>query len=217
VVPVPPQTAPRSDKPTTGERVMRKNLAVLFAVAVMFAAVPMFGAVYLCPTEAGCSVPFPSTNGSEYSHGFSGKGDVQLAFGWNDAAFQKMANDVYFTYEDLAEYEVTCKKLKGNGEWKTNVFKNRKFGVSATLDLEVRKNSKGKVNGYGFVGLQENGGGGNDGWCPAFDGDDEEGPWFYVSSKLTGEVKDGGLFVNRDTKDDKTISVPLEFATWPIE
>lgn len=93
-----------------------------------------------------------------------GKGDVQLAFGWNNAQLQANAGAVTFTYAVKATYEVRC-------EWNTYTNGNRNQEVKvihhvntdgltiesrAVLGSRTRTNPQGAVtafllSGYGAV------------------------------------------------------------------
>jgi hypothetical protein len=176
VVPVPPQTAPRSDKPTTGERVMRKNLAVLFAVAVMFAAVPMFGAVVFDGTT------FP---------GFVGKGDVQLAFGWNNPQLQANASTVTFTYRIDERYSAVCRFTTGEGtpgEQVHTLTIPKNINVNSNIAYDARKNSQDKITGFNLLSFGTSSGGGNvpvvGGTCP---GAGTDGEWISVTGIGSGD------------------------------
>jgi hypothetical protein len=59
-------------------------------------------------TAAMATVTFDPATGT----GFVGKGDVQTAFGWNNAAAQNNAKAVTFSYRLQNKYDVTC-------EWET--------------------------------------------------------------------------------------------------
>ena len=64
-------------------------------------------AAALMTTAASASV-----DGDAATGWFVGKGDVQTAFGWNNATLQTEAGDVSFRYDTSADYDVTC-------EWDT--------------------------------------------------------------------------------------------------
>ncbi|HSI50315.1 MAG TPA: hypothetical protein VLA61_18750 [Ideonella sp.] len=88
--------------------------------------------------------------------GWVGKGDVQLAFGWNNKALQQNFAGVTFTFVERTDYAITC-------EWTTGVrnptlhvqTKTKTVGVNGTLASDARKNSSGKdgeVTGFFLTG-----------------------------------------------------------------
>ncbi|HEY4556119.1 MAG TPA: hypothetical protein VIG68_06765 [Lysobacter sp.] len=122
-------------------------------------------AALLVSASAFAAVTFDPATGT----GFVGKGDVQLAFGWNNATLQRNAGKVTFTYATEATYAVTC-------EWNTytNGNKNREAktvphkvteGLSvasrANFDSSARSNKQGDVTGFqllGFTSIAPSGG-----------------------------------------------------------
>lgn len=72
---------------------MKKSLLRLAALSLVAVA-----------TVALASVTFDPATGI----GFVGKGDVQSAFGWNNAAAQQHTNEVSFVFEGTTSYSVTC-------------------------------------------------------------------------------------------------------------
>lgn len=111
---------------------------------------------------AGAVVTFDPATGT----GFSGKGDVQVPFGWNDAALQAKATGVTFGYESSTDskYEVTCswdtETVEGKGRAKEIVIKHhvqtKKSNVGSSVTYDVtkvdRKNPNGKVTGFKLTG-----------------------------------------------------------------
>lgn len=88
--------------------------------------------------------------------GFVGKGDVQLAFGWNNAAAQKNANAVSFTYEGKTTYDVTCEwdTVTGGPRSKTihhDITIPRHTSVFSTIAADPRKT--GQYTGYNLNGF----------------------------------------------------------------
>jgi hypothetical protein len=74
--------------------------------------------------------------------GFVGKGDVQSAFGWNNATLQANADYLTFTYKSVQEYEAVCTWTTGEGtkgEQTHNVTHTRETGIDSDLSYEVRK------------------------------------------------------------------------------
>ena len=89
--------------------------------------------------------------------GFVGKGDVQLAFGWNNAVAQRNANAVSFHTESSAEYSAVCTFTTGEGtrgERIHNVTHNRSTAVLSSIASEARKTGQWtgyNLNGFGAV------------------------------------------------------------------
>lgn len=75
-------------------------------------------------SAAYAAVTFDASTGT----GFVGKGDVQLAFGWNNAALQKNASAVTFGYEAKDTYDAEC-------YWETTTGK----GTIIVHDINVPK------------------------------------------------------------------------------
>ena len=103
------------------------------------------------------TVTFNPTTGT----GWVGKGDVQLAFNWNNQQMQKNVGGVTFTFVESTTYVITC-------EWTTGPVRNptlhvqektKTVGVNGILDSTQRKNSSGKdgpftgwfLTGYGTL------------------------------------------------------------------
>ena len=102
-------------------------------------------------SAAWASVTFDPASGT----GFVGKGDVQLAFGWNNKAAQTNAKAVSFSLESDDTYDVTC-------EWDTvagqsgniihhEVTNHKHQGVNATLAYDARL--KNQYTGYNLLGF----------------------------------------------------------------
>ena len=90
-------------------------------------------------------------------YGFVGKGDVQLAFGWNNAAAQRNANAVSFHSQSSASYEAVCTFTTGEGtrgERIHNVTHNRSTAVLSNIASDPRKTDQWtgyNLNGFGSV------------------------------------------------------------------
>lgn len=103
---------------------------------------------------AAATVTFDPSSGN----GFVGKGDVQTAFGWNNATAQAQANNVSFSMSQVTstDYAVTC-------EWDTGTIhlvhhvQTTQHSVSDTLAYDVtkanRSNPQGSLTGYNLTGL----------------------------------------------------------------
>ena len=127
--------------------------------------------------------------------GFVGKGDVQLAYGWNNSQLQSNAKDVSFTYNVTNSYEATCTWTTGEGkkgEKTHNVNHTQKSGVNSTIAYDARV--KNQITGFNLTGtgssttigsIPEVGKA-----CPGNEG--HEGVW----SSVTQTGSSGGLYVN---------------------
>lgn len=124
--------------------------------------------------------------------GFVGKGDVQLAYGWNNKQLQDNAGGVGFVYDQTTSYTAVCTWTTGEGtrgERTHNVDHNTSTAVLSSVAYEARKNSNGKdgsitgffLNGFGattttggeapVVGASCHGNEGHDGvWSSVSDG-----------------------------------------------
>jgi len=148
---------------------------------------------------ASAAVTFDSATGT----GFVGKGDVQLAFGWNNQTLQANASGVTFTYNATDTYSATCTWVTGEGtrgEQTHNVDIPRHTAVNSVIASSGRDISSGlngpntgfKLTGFGTtttegtVPVVGDACVGNDG------GINQNGTWTAVS--LVSST--GGLFVN---------------------
>jgi hypothetical protein len=123
---------------------MKKLLIVALSSAAFFA------------TPASAEVTYDPAIG-----GFVGKGDVQSAYGWNNAVLQTEAGDVSFYYDTAATYDVTC-------EWDTvnskqtihhSVTNHKSVGVSSSIASTGRL--KNQITGF-ILGAANTSGGGGD-------------------------------------------------------
>jgi hypothetical protein len=98
---------------------------------------------------ASAAVTFDATNGT----GFVGKGDVQLALGWNNATLQRSGDTLRFTFTDQAEYDVYCSKEVGglkNPQTNRNIFdREQKLRAQLTYDARVRN----QITGFNITGF----------------------------------------------------------------
>jgi hypothetical protein len=85
----------------------------------------------------------------EAGTGFVGKGEVQDAFAWNDAAFQQNASSIGFFYGASWSYTVICTGASGSQTYLVG------GGVGIVeIDAEARTNPKGKVTGFNLLGYR---------------------------------------------------------------
>jgi hypothetical protein len=117
---------------------MRK---IALAAAAAFAVVS---------TAAVASVTFDPSTGT----GFVGKGDVQLVFGWNNAAAQSRSTSVTFKYQASTTYDVTIDFDTGNPLHNVthhSVTQNTSTAVTSAIASEARKT--GQYTGWNLTGL----------------------------------------------------------------
>ena len=82
---------------------MRKNMLTAVAATVLAGSLAM-----AAPATAAVLV-------DSYGVGFVGKGDVQLAFGWNNQLLQDNASGITFTLESEDVYTAVCEFVTGEG------------------------------------------------------------------------------------------------------
>lgn len=106
-------------------------------------------AALLVSASAFAAVTFDASTGI----GFVGKGDVQLAFGWNNKALQENAKNVSFTYEATTGFIYEC-------EWTTGPVRNRKThsvtkkeGVNVNSVIAYDMRQRNQFTGYNLSGF----------------------------------------------------------------
>lgn len=90
----------------------------------------------------------------ETGYGFVGKGDVQLAFGWNNAALQLNAGALSFTYNVNTEYSAVCTFTTGEGtrgERTHNIIHTEVYGLNHTVAYELR--TRNQITGFTLEGF----------------------------------------------------------------
>lgn len=103
---------------------------------------------------AGAAVIFDPATGT----GFVGKGDVQLAIGWNNKQLQDNAADVTFAYNDVVSYEWFCYRetTTGGPEPKVVPHTNER-ARSQAVDGDVNADPRQKKGQSQFTGFTLNG------------------------------------------------------------
>jgi hypothetical protein len=139
----------------------------------------VLGAMFAMSAITMAAVTFDPETGE----GFVGKGDVQDAFGWNNKQLQDNAEDVTFTYEDEATYDILCEQQQTSDR---RTFR-RSAGIDEATDGDPRQ-KKGQKQFTGFIlsgydGTVESG----DAECP--------GGFNEVSRTLVG-TSGGGLYAH---------------------
>lgn len=85
--------------------------------------------------------------------GFVGKGDVQLAFGWNNAQLQANQGNVTFSYQTVEIHTAVCTWITGEGtrgQQTHNVSHKKKTGVFGALAFDER--TRKQITGYNLTG-----------------------------------------------------------------
>jgi hypothetical protein len=100
-------------------------------------------------------IAYASVTIDKDGNGFVGKGDVQIVLGWNNAALQKNATSVKFTYSLLQIYKVTEEWATGNPE-KPKSLHTHEVAVSTTYSVDSALNgdprqTKGQNQFTGFI------------------------------------------------------------------
>lgn len=129
--------------------------------------------------------------------GFVGKGDVQLAFGWNNAQLQANAGGISFKYDLSEDYTAVCTFTTGEGtrgQRTHNVKHKTSTMVSSAISYDAR--SRNQITGFTLKGIGSTieivpvpvlGG-----ECPGNEG--HTGTWSSVNKVEGSET--GGLYVS---------------------
>jgi hypothetical protein len=107
-------------------------------------------AMLVAATAAFATVTFDPATGK----GFVGKGDVQLAFGWNNAQLQANGKLVSFTFNDTATYSAVCTFTTGEGtpgEQTHNISIPRHTSVISDVQYDARTHKQ--IDGYILKGF----------------------------------------------------------------
>lgn len=105
---------------------MRKTVAAVLGVVAVATVVT---------TAYAMTVTYSPETG-----GWSGKGDVQTAFGWNNKLMQQNHNSITFEYEALTEVSFECEWWTGpahNKSYHSNTF-SETYGVSGAVGNQDR-------------------------------------------------------------------------------
>jgi hypothetical protein len=159
---------------------------------------------------AWATVTFNPADGT----GFVGKGDVQVAFAWNNAQLQSNAAQVSFTYTATDTYAFTCEWWTGPTRNRTQHFRDhqRTIDVTGTVNHEARRSggSQPQVTGFSLTGFGSGAVGESGGVpqvgapCPGFQGNDA-----IVVAVTAGPVGSvSALMVNHPTRTSVKI--------WPL-
>jgi hypothetical protein len=156
--------------------------------------VAALAALMLFAGTAAATVTFDPNTGT----GFVGKGDVQNAFGWNNAQLQANAGGVTFSYNTTDTYSAVCEFVTGTGTHQQthDVTIPRHTSVNDTVEYDARTHKQ--VDGFILTGFGTTS---TTGTVPVVgapcvgneDGVDHNGTWVSVSGPTSSG---GGLFVN---------------------
>lgn len=154
-------------------------------------AATAFVATVALAAPASAAVTFDPVTGT----GFVGKGDVQLAFGWNNSQLQGNASNLTFTYESEATYDAVCEWVTGEGKkgQKTHtVSQKKKTSLENVIAYDARL--KNQVTGFKLTGKEPTT---TTGTVPVVGAEclGEGANGTYVSVTEVGS-ESGGLYVN---------------------
>jgi hypothetical protein len=124
--------------------IMRRTLLAAFAVPFTVAVV-----IGLAGT-ASATVTFDPSTGT----GFVGKGDVQLALGWNNPQLQANAAGVTFSYNATDTYAAVCTFVTGagtRGEQTHNVSVPRHATINSAIQYDARTHRQ--IDGFNLTGF----------------------------------------------------------------
>lgn len=143
-------------------------------------------------TTAIAAVTFDPVTGT----GFVGKGDVQLAFGWNNAALQRNASGVTFTYSAEEEYKYDCTFTVIVGRDRTAEPRTQNRGKETSVNASVAYDARirNQITGFNLNGM---GSSTSDGEAPVEGG---HCPGGVLNDGVISNVQlissTGGLYVN---------------------
>ncbi|HEY5614258.1 MAG TPA: hypothetical protein VIK70_11755 [Lysobacter sp.] len=129
--------------------------------------------------------------------GFVGKGDVQDAFSWNNAALQNNAAGVSFSYEATTTYAALCTFTTGDGRrGQTTHYVPHTIGLSVSSEVNHVVRRHHQIDGFELTGF-------GDSFSetgtvpvvgsPCMGNQGHDGIWTGVEQLEGGE---GGLYVN---------------------
>jgi hypothetical protein len=96
---------------------------------------------------ASASVTFDPATGT----GFVGKGDVQLAYGWNNKQLQDNAGGVTFTYQAQEQYKYDCTFTVEVGRDKVREPRTQNRGKDTSVNASVAFDARKMQQITGFI------------------------------------------------------------------
>jgi hypothetical protein len=151
----------------------------------MFVAAMAMIAVFAIPAPQPVMAAF---NVDENGLGFVGKGDVQLALGWNNKQLQDGADSLVFALASVAETTWECSNTNNS-----NIQERSRTTTTEGLVSHVAR-ERNQITGFileGFSGEVMTSTEGNPlGSCPS-------GPWSFVEGSMETTASEGSeLYVN---------------------
>jgi hypothetical protein len=110
----------------------------------------IFAAILLSLSLALAAVTLDFEDGVFTGTGFVGKGDVQLAFGWNNAELQRNASGVGFSYSAVESLEQDCAS-NDRGTFTVVGQRTKTEGISASVTFDARQ--RNQITGFTLTGL----------------------------------------------------------------
>jgi hypothetical protein len=153
-------------------------------------------AIVLAATSAFATVIFDPASGT----GWVGKGDVQMAYGWNNKTMQANHTAITFEYDATTHYEWVC-------EWTTNEGKKgekthsqaRTTTVGVAGQVGNRDRMTGQWTGWFLTGYTSSAAGSSEDFEPTCPGNDEgdggSGEKTVVEGSLVATPMGQGLYV----------------------
>jgi hypothetical protein len=114
-----------------------------------FMVIGLFAFLFAFSMTAFAEVSFDSQSGA----GFVGKGDVQSAFGWNNAALQQNYSGVTFTFRTDVTYSATCTYITDAGtvEEETHEITDE-IETDLTSYISSQARTRNQVTGFFLTG-----------------------------------------------------------------
>jgi hypothetical protein len=107
-------------------------------------------------TAAFATVTFDTTTGA----GWVGKGDVQLAFGWNNAQMQARHVGTTFGVDSTTSYDVTCEWTTTTGGKNSTTIThtvNNHHNISSSASVDSASRKTGQYTGWFLYGFSDGG------------------------------------------------------------
>jgi hypothetical protein len=167
---------------------MRAKLLVLVVLAAV---------LVLAASAVSAAVTFDAETGT----GFVGKGDVQLAFGWNNKALQDNANSVQFQAESVVVTEVSWICTNSNNQNTQERERTTTISIQGVVSAAARE--RNQVTGFTLTGYSGTPTESSEVDGPAVDSC-PSGPWSLTTPAGDPEVvstSEGGLQVSINGTD----------------
>lgn len=136
----------------------------------------------------------------EDGNGFVGKGDVQLAFDWNNAQLQENAGLLQFRYASSGTATWKCEGLNPQGKKVVDEYETT-TAVAQGLAFDPRKNKQGQITGFNLGGFIGAGSTTEPGTCPP------KGHNWVQQPVLVGDI-------NYEGSEDAALQVSTDETEW---